>query len=180
MRKYSFILQASFFVFFYSTKAQQVLFTSYTVRDGLVANPVRKIFQDKKGFLWIGTWEGLSRYDGYRFTSISIGNGLSHNLVNDFYETTEGLLVAENNGSMDIISGDKTRLFAKFPFAINEFFTTKKGKLLITTDNDGIYEYSGNRFIKPQQNNPTLTFNSLATLNDSMFIAHNVDFKILS
>jgi len=66
----------------FSSKAitQQVLFTSYTVRDGMVANPVRTIYQDKNGFMWIGTWEGLSRYDGYRFTNYTIASGLSHNL----------------------------------------------------------------------------------------------------
>jgi ligand-binding sensor domain-containing protein len=66
---------------------------------------VRRIFQDKKGFIWIGTWEGLSKYDGYKFTNYTIANGLSHNMVNDLYESPdEKLYVAENNGTVDVLS----------------------------------------------------------------------------
>jgi len=36
-------------------------------------------FSKIKGFIWIATWEGLSKYDGYRFTNFSKANGLSHN-----------------------------------------------------------------------------------------------------
>src|SRR4030095_13600044 len=62
------------------SKAQQTSFTRYTMHDGLVANPVRCIYQDKKGFIWIGTYEGVSRYDGYKFTNYTNANGLSHNM----------------------------------------------------------------------------------------------------
>ena len=41
--------------------------TWYTTRDGLPHNDVRSIAQDSTGFLWIATWDGLSRYDGYEF-----------------------------------------------------------------------------------------------------------------
>src|SRR5688572_17673211 len=58
-------LQLSFLL----CKTQQVNFIKYTVYDGLVANPIRCIYQDSKGFIWIGTLEGLSRYDGYRFNN---------------------------------------------------------------------------------------------------------------
>src|SRR5688572_23332549 len=73
-------LQLSFLL----CKTQQVNFIKYTVYDGLVANPIRCIYQDSKGFIWIGTLEGLSRYDGYRFNNYTAGNGLSHNFVNSF------------------------------------------------------------------------------------------------
>lgn len=66
--------------------AQQYLFRNYTVNDRLVANAVRTIFQDRKGFIWIGTREGISKYDGHLFTSFTTANGLSDNLVNDIYE----------------------------------------------------------------------------------------------
>lgn len=93
--------------FFNPTQAQHQLFKNYTVNDGLVANSIRCIFQDKKGFLWIATWEGLSKYDGHSFTNFTTVNGLSHNMVNDFYESEKELLyVALNNGSIDIISDD--------------------------------------------------------------------------
>src|SRR5687768_18236987 len=85
---------------------QQVNFMKYTVQEGLVANPVRCIYQDSKGFIWIGTLEGLSRYDGYRFNNYTASNGLSHNFVNSFFEIDGKLLIAENNGAIDIIQNN--------------------------------------------------------------------------
>ena len=41
------------------------LFERLTVRDGLSEDIVHAISDDKRGFIWIGTDEGLNRYDGY-------------------------------------------------------------------------------------------------------------------
>jgi diguanylate cyclase (GGDEF)-like protein len=43
-------------------------FTHLSVADGLSQSSVEHILQDKRGFFWFGTQEGLNRYDGYRFT----------------------------------------------------------------------------------------------------------------
>lgn len=40
---------------------------TYTTENGLPHNDIRCIAQDKTGFLWIATWDGLSRFDGYEF-----------------------------------------------------------------------------------------------------------------
>ncbi|MCS2310305.1 hypothetical protein NXW05_06160 [Phocaeicola vulgatus] len=47
-------------------------FRHFSVEDGLSSNSVRAIMQDKYGFLWIGTEEGLNRYDGIMIKSYSI------------------------------------------------------------------------------------------------------------
>ena len=45
-----------------------------TSSDGLANNTIRDIFQDKKGFIWISTTNGLSRYDGHSFMVGSINS----------------------------------------------------------------------------------------------------------
>jgi ligand-binding sensor domain-containing protein len=40
-------------------------FDHFTVRDGLPDNAVTCIMQDSRGFMWFGTYKGISRFDGY-------------------------------------------------------------------------------------------------------------------
>ncbi|MBI2381363.1 MAG: hypothetical protein HYV16_11480 [Gammaproteobacteria bacterium] len=47
--------------------AQALRFRHFTQADGLPVNAIRSVHQDVTGFLWIGTHEGLARYDGYEF-----------------------------------------------------------------------------------------------------------------
>lgn len=47
--------------------AQNPIWTHFTDKDGLPNNEVYDIYQDRKGFIWFGTMNGLSRYDGIRF-----------------------------------------------------------------------------------------------------------------
>jgi ligand-binding sensor domain-containing protein/two-component sensor histidine kinase len=156
-------------------QAQHVIFKTYTAQDGLVANPVRHIFQDSKGFLWIATWEGLSKYDGNKFTNFTTANGLSHNLVNDVYETKEGkILVAENNGSLDVIEHDvvvKKGLISNT--TINRFFTLKNGKVLACTDGKSLFEFEQDSLKKLTPTLMTNSFSFFAEWNDSFLVGAN-------
>ncbi len=51
------------------SSAQEFIFNHLTARDGLASNFVYSLWQDPKGYLWIGTENGLQRYDGYQFFS---------------------------------------------------------------------------------------------------------------
>ncbi len=67
------------------TQAQQLQATSshYSTEDGLCSNAIANIYQDDYGYIWIATWNGLSRYDGYNFYNYKTGNGsLIKNLHN--------------------------------------------------------------------------------------------------
>src|SRR6476659_2615689 len=121
------ILFLLFFTIPFTNVAQQQLFTTYAMNDGLVHNTVREIYQDSTGFIWIGTWEGLSKYDGHKFTNYTTVNGLSNGMINDMYESPEGkLFVAENNGDVDILQRDAIAKRSAFNGAsINKFYTTR-------------------------------------------------------
>lgn len=58
------------FVFCSFAQTQEnIKFYHYTTKDGLSSNSVRCLYQDKKGFIWIGTDDGgLNRFDGINFT----------------------------------------------------------------------------------------------------------------
>jgi ligand-binding sensor domain-containing protein len=165
------------------SNAQQLIFKTYAVEDGLVSNPVRRIFQDSKGFIWIATWEGLSEYDGHKFTNYTIANGLSHNMVNDMYESADGkLYVAENNGSVDILQ--QNAILQKGAFTnvvINQFCITQNNGVIAATDTNGLYKIKNGNLIKPIQSFPGSTYNDLIELNDSHLMGEcNGTLRILS
>lgn len=61
------------------------------VKDGLSNRTVHSLFRDDEGFLWIGTEEGLNRYDGYRFKVYNSSNsGFPFNHISHIYEDEDG------------------------------------------------------------------------------------------
>jgi ligand-binding sensor domain-containing protein len=73
-------------------RSQILPFRSYSVRDGLSSNNINTMYQDSRGYMWFGTTEGISVFDGRTFTNYSALNGLPHNFVTRIFEdrTTPG------------------------------------------------------------------------------------------
>lgn len=74
-----------------SLEARQFSIRTFTSTDGLARDRIQCIVQDTRGFLWFCTPEGLSRFDGYRFTNYGTEQGLPSNNVSDFLETGDGI-----------------------------------------------------------------------------------------
>ncbi|MEO6813265.1 MAG: two-component regulator propeller domain-containing protein [Ginsengibacter sp.] len=164
-------------------KAQQQIFKNYTVNDGLVSNDIRRIFQDSKGFLWIGTMEGLSKYDGNAFTNYTKSKRLSHNVVNDFYESEdERLYVALNNGSIDEITDEKVITGKGNPFiTVNRFLKTPWYQVVALTDSNGFQNFRNGKLIKPGQQQPDATFFGAMVLSDTSFaVTGNTFLKVFN
>ena len=74
-----------------------------TSRDGLPDNSVRKIYQDRKGFIWFATMNGLSRYDGTSFVTFRKGEegvSLQDNRVRSIVEDHNGNLWISTTSDM--------------------------------------------------------------------------------
>ncbi len=69
-------------------------FETYTMSDGLSNNTITAIFQDSKGFIWIGTPSGLNRFDGRTFVLFKHDplnrNSISSNSINGINEDKKG------------------------------------------------------------------------------------------
>ena len=69
------------------TGAQMLPFHTYTTREGLPSNHVTVALQDRRGFLWIGTDNGLSVYDGIEFRNFTTVDGLPNLYITDIIES---------------------------------------------------------------------------------------------
>jgi PAS domain S-box-containing protein len=77
-------------------------FRHYTVEEGLAQNSVFSVIQDGKGFLWVGTEQGLNRFDGYNFQvydfQFDTPNSLTNSYIFSVCEDYNGILWLGTNG----------------------------------------------------------------------------------
>ncbi|MCB9291722.1 MAG: hypothetical protein H6559_01115 [Lewinellaceae bacterium] len=77
----------------------------FTIEQGLSDNTVNACFQDRTGYLWFGTNDGLNRYDGYSFTVYKHQpgnpNSISNNKINALLEDEAGLLWIATDGGLN-------------------------------------------------------------------------------
>ncbi|TKT92488.1 two-component regulator propeller domain-containing protein [Dyadobacter frigoris] len=82
------------------------------ISAGLSQSTVTCILQDKKGFMWFGTRNGLNRFDGVEFTTfenvVKDSTSLSHNYVTSLFEDSKGnLWVGTLEGGLNLFNKDK-------------------------------------------------------------------------
>src|SRR5690606_11317443 len=80
-------------------------FRNLNTSHGLSHNKVNCIIQDQRGFVWLGTDDGLNRYDGYRFEifrhSPSNSASISGNIITDLLEDKSGVIwIATADGGL--------------------------------------------------------------------------------
>jgi signal transduction histidine kinase/ligand-binding sensor domain-containing protein len=75
--------------------------TSWTQQDGLPQDTIRAMVQTRDGYLWLGTDEGLARFDGYDFTVFTKANGdLPANSVTSLAADADGSLWIGTSGGL--------------------------------------------------------------------------------
>lgn len=124
--------------------AQEKPFILLTEEDGLANNDVRDITKDNKGFLWIATSNGLSKYDGEKFVNFGIKQGMpgkwvwavEHDDKDRIYAACylNGLVIIENDKIKQVIhlKANKDNTFRKL------YYSQKHQILFVGTDY-GIY-----------------------------------------
>lgn len=123
--------------------AQFERFQNYDVADGICHPFIYTINQDKDGFVWFGTGEGLCRFDGFSFESFATVDSLSNDVVNYSYKDSFGnLWFGFNNGLVLSYDGVKFNSYA-LPFesasGITSITQTPWGEIFISTQNKGCF-----------------------------------------
>lgn len=134
---------------------QQVRFKHLSINDGLSQNAVFSISQDRDGFMWFGTKDGLNKFDGYSFTVYyhepNNPNSISANYITALYTDSHGILWAgTENGvvnryiksadSFERISLPLSNSLSKNTTEIKVISEDRNGTIWVGTRDNGIFK----------------------------------------
>ncbi len=159
-----------FFILFINTIGfpQQLKFNHLTIENGLSNSVVNCMIEDKTGFLWFGTQDGLNRFDGYNFKILRHVSGdsasLSDNDIWSLFQDKKGNIWVGTQGGILNCFNQETEKFSHYFITKNKFlkgnsitsiYQDRKEIFWIGTYKSGLYKYdikSGS--IKNWNNNP--------------------------
>ncbi len=87
------------------TYGQDYAVRHFSVADGMPSGTVINLFQDSRGFLWLSTLAGLSRFDGKHFVNYSLEEGLPFSFSDDLCEDRNGNLFISHNTGLSRFNG---------------------------------------------------------------------------
>jgi len=113
------------------------------LEEGLSQSSVRVLYQDSRGFLWIGTEDGLNRYDGYSFKVLRSepgnSNSLGSNFIRAIHESPYGILWIGTNGGGLNRYDTFTQTFTRYQAADDSSGINNNYVWDIHEDEDGIF-----------------------------------------
>lgn len=141
---------------------ENINFRSLTIEDGLSQSTVETIFQDSQGYMWIGTNDGLDKYNGYSFkkytNDIYDKNTISSNYIVDIVEDKEGYIWVSTINGLNKINPKNDEIVNYVSDStkgnlsndrICEILVTSTGNILVSTSNGlNLYNRSTDSFTR--------------------------------
>lgn len=128
------------------------LFQNWTVEDGLPVNSISSIVQHFDNYLWLGTADGLVRFDGVKFKVYNTvtNSALGDNRIKSMVSTGDGLLILTSNMEF-ILFRENEFIHVKKPVYLEgkQFFEIRKSyenQVLIVTVDAQTYAYKDGSF----------------------------------
>jgi signal transduction histidine kinase/ligand-binding sensor domain-containing protein len=129
-----------------SVNAQQFFFTGYSISDGLSQSVITCIFQDSRGYIWLGTQNGLNKFNGYSFEIYTYkpddSTTISNNWIYGITEDRQGNLWIGTKGGLNKFDTHKKRFerisyttpyFADITQYVYDVKCDRNGRILINT-----------------------------------------------
>jgi two-component system, sensor histidine kinase and response regulator len=168
---------------------KQYILKSWVQDDGLPSNDVLSFTEDKDGFLWIGAYGGLTRFDGYEFKKYSSDNTPElggKNCLTLLYDSEDCLWIGTNAG-LTLYKGyrffvpDGLKVFNENKIVVENIFEDSKGQIWICSSSSGLYIYKNDSLY----NIDDFNFLKGSVINDisedqedNLFISTNTGFLL--
>lgn len=126
-------------------QSKNLIFNNINIEQGISQSTIEAIFQDSEGYIWLGTNDGLNRYNGYEFKIYNYEeyqNSISHNGITDITEDKYGNIWVNTVSGVNKINKktEKISNYTEINGKIKEDSTTE---IIVTKDNNilvGTYE----------------------------------------
>jgi len=133
----------------YFIEAQSVYrFNNYTINDGLSQSTVNTILQDENSALWIGTQDGLNRFDGIKFEIFNSDDeeGINNPFITSSTKTNDGNLWFGTHNGLTEYDPNKEKFQTHTPnnkknLDISSISIGERGNLWIATLNQGVLSF---------------------------------------
>lgn len=150
MKKSIFAIIALVVPLMFSAASADFWFRRFSVENGLSSNSVRAIVQDKYGFLWFGSDDGLNRYDGITMKQYKLNPQGANEYISSLYDTSDKIWVGIDEG---VYTYDyETETFTPFDIVtsrqvgikttVSHITEDKDGNLWFSTVGQGIFKYN--------------------------------------
>lgn len=126
-------------------QSKNLIFNNINIEQGISQSTIEAIFQDSEGYIWLGTNDGLNRYNGYEFKIYNYEeyqNSISHSGITDITEDKYGNIWVNTVSGVNKINKktEKISNYTEINGKIKEDSTTE---IIVTKDNNilvGTYE----------------------------------------
>ena len=161
--------------------AQKFSFIQYNTSNGLPQSQVTTITQDESGYIWVGTFGGLARFNGENFTNYGRNNGLLNNRITKleaidgslYIGHPQGISIKNSNNSFTSISHTKDTILHDV-----SGFSKLKNTIYISTNGGGLYIFNKeNQTIDPIPNSPK-RIRELLSYNGKIYLASRTGLYI--
>ena len=130
----------------------RAIHTHLSTKDGLCSNAISAIRQDSYGYLWIATWNGLSRYDGYEFYNYRMGSAsgvknLHNRLLDIGIDQHENIWMHMYDNRVFVLNRRTDQIINPFEGKVgyedfrldSKILTTSKGEVLLNIRDAGLF-----------------------------------------
>ncbi|TRZ41595.1 hybrid sensor histidine kinase/response regulator transcription factor [Robertkochia solimangrovi] len=188
----SVVLLILLFIIQHTAFAQNKSVLNFDISKGLAHNSVRSIIQDHDGFIWVGTYDGLNKFDGYEFkiyrNSLTDSTSIPHNYIYKILEdvhqnlwigTGQGICKLDKSRAVfePVYYFDKNGNKLKIDVPILSVASDNKGKLYIGTSGNGFLILNSGDSIAKRHKLPNIP--DSANLSISCIAKDPSDGKIL-